>query len=76
LDELCGPAVGWHVDHEGGEAITVDDLRANGAGSRTARPGVHPHRLGPHYTADHERYKMHPHLSDEAAQWLQTRVPR
>ena len=70
LDELCGPGVGWHVDRAGGEVITVDDLRANApALERGDRVFIHTCR-GPHFTADHERYKMHPHLSDEAAKWL------
>jgi arylformamidase len=70
LDELCGPAVGWHVDHAGGEAITVDDLRANTPTlERGDRVFIHT-GWGPSYTTDHQHYLIHPHLSDEAAQWL------
>jgi kynurenine formamidase len=72
LNQTHGPAVGWAVDRVAGEAITVADLEAN---TPRAEPGdiVTLHTGWPVYFGDHERYRDHPYLSTEAAEWLADR---
>jgi arylformamidase len=77
LDELCGPAVGWSVDLGPGDVIGVDLLEQQSPElERGDRVFVHTGWGRLFATREHERYRVHPYLSDEAAHWLVDRGAR
>src|SRR5262249_19122520 len=69
LELTQGTAVGWTVQCGPGEAIEVADLEAN---TPHAEPGdvVTVHTGWGRFYDDHERYRDHPYLSTDAAEWL------
>ncbi len=70
LDRVHGPAVCLEVARGGGEEITVRDLESGGP--PVERGDIVFLRTGwdVHFHGDHERYRVHPYLSPEAADWL------
>jgi kynurenine formamidase len=77
LDELCGPAVGWSVDLGPGDVIGVDLLEQQSPElERGDRVFIHTGWGRLFATREHERYRVHPYLSDEAAYWLVDRGAR
>ena len=70
LEAFAGRAVGWEVDREAGEEITVADLEAN---TPKAEPGdilFISTGWGRFFHEQPERYRVHPYLADDAARWL------
>jgi arylformamidase len=70
LEEVSGPAVGLEVKRGPGEEISARDLEAQK--QRVERGDiVFIHTgWGPYFTADTERYELHPYLGVDAAEWL------
>ncbi|MDE3102923.1 MAG: cyclase family protein [Chloroflexota bacterium] len=70
LEDVSGPAVALAVRRAGGEEITVADLAD---ASPTVRPGdivFVSTDWARYFYGDPERYRDHPYLSREAAEWL------
>jgi len=70
LQELCGPAVGWSLSLGPGDPISVVELeRQTPALERGDRVFIYT-GWARHFRSEHDRYRVHPYLSNEAAQWL------
>jgi arylformamidase len=69
LDRLIGPAVAWRIERREPREIGLDELLA-------AEPRLRPgDRLlistgWDRFYGDAERYRVHPHLATDAAEWL------
>lgn len=73
LDDVCGEAVGLSIPCEPMQEIGARDLEATGADVRAGDIVLLQTGWGRHFATDHERYRRHPYLADDAAEWLVAR---